>query len=66
MLTMYNPKLNPMKTLKIALMLALFVSVSSQTDVKPTNDSVNTYETTKTHYDLMAHAKIQIILPGQG
>jgi hypothetical protein len=44
----------------------LFFSVSSQTDKRPTQDSVNTYETTRTHYDLMAHAKGEIIVPGQG
>jgi hypothetical protein len=63
---MYNPKMNPMKALKITLLLALFVSVSSQTDKKPTKDSVNTYETTNTHYDLIAHTKLEIKLPGQG
>lgn len=56
----------PMKALKITLLLALFVSVSSQTDKKPTQDSTNTYETTKTHYDLMAHSKIKVDLPPNG
>jgi hypothetical protein len=55
-----------MKALKITLLLALFLSVSSQTDKKPTQDSVNTYETPKAHYDLMAHAKSEIKVPGQG
>ncbi len=55
-----------MKALKITLLLALFVSVSSQTDKKPTQDSTNTYETTKTHYDLMAHSKIKVDLPPNG
>jgi hypothetical protein len=63
---MYNSKMNPMKALKITLLLALFLSVSSQTDKKPTQDSVNTYETPKAHYDLMAHAKSEIKVPGQG
>lgn len=58
--------MNPMKALKITLLLALFVSVSSQTDKKPTQDSVNTYENTKYHYDLMAHVRDGAKLPGQG
>lgn len=66
MFKIYNPKSIPMKALKITLLLALFVSVSSQTDKKPAQDSVNTYETVKSHYDLMAHAKTQILVPGQG
>ncbi|HLT32801.1 MAG TPA: hypothetical protein VKZ98_03340 [Aquaticitalea sp.] len=55
-----------MKALKITLLIALFVSVSSQTDKKPAQDSVDTYETTNTHYDLLAHAKKDITLPTQG
>ena len=55
-----------MKAVKITLLLALFVSLSSQTDKKPTQDSVNTYETSRTHYDLMAHNKKEIDIPGQG
>ncbi len=55
-----------MKALKITLLVALFLSVSSQTDKKPAKDSVDTYETTKSHYDLMAHAKKEIALPSQG
>lgn len=55
-----------MKALKITLLLALFVSVSSQTDKKPTQDSVNTYETTKTYYDLLAHSREKAIQPSQG
>ena len=58
--------MNPMNALKITLLLALFVSVSSQTDKKPNQDSVDTYKTTKTHYDLIAHAKGEILVPGQG
>lgn len=55
-----------MKVLKITLLLALFVSVSSQTDKKPTADAVNTYESSKTQYDLMAHSKKEVTLPSQG
>lgn len=55
-----------MKALKITLLLALFVSVSSQTDKKPAEDSVNTYETSKTYYDLMAHTREKIFIPSQG
>ena len=55
-----------MKALKITLLLALFVSVSSQTDIKPTQDAVNTYETTKTHYELLVHCRGKVLVPGQG
>ncbi len=58
--------MNPMKALKITLLLALFVSVSSQTNKKPTEDSVNTYETTKAHYDLLTHNRTKVDLPTQG
>jgi hypothetical protein len=63
---MYNPKMYPMKALKITLLLALFVSVSSQTDKKPAQDSTNTYETTKTQYDLLAHSRERVSVPTQG
>lgn len=66
-MTNNNPKsTNPMKALKITLLLALFLSVSSQTDQKPVQDSVDTYEATKPHYDLMAHARKLSTLPTQG
>ncbi len=55
-----------MKALKITLLVALFVSVSSQTDKNPDTKEVNTYESSKTHYDLMAHNKKIISLPTQG
>ncbi|MCB0448088.1 MAG: hypothetical protein KDD03_11365 [Gelidibacter sp.] len=55
-----------MKTLKITLLLALFLSVSSQTDKKPTQDDVNTYKGTNTQYDLLAHSKERVALPSQG
>lgn len=55
-----------MKTLKITLLLALFLSVSSQSDKTPTNDEANTYKSTKTHYDLLAHNKEKISIPTQG
>ncbi|MEZ4793329.1 MAG: hypothetical protein R2783_07680 [Gelidibacter sp.] len=55
-----------MKALKITLLVALFLSVSSQTDKKPTQDSVNTYETTKSHYDLLAHTRKLEQVPTQG
>ncbi len=63
---MYNPKMIPMKALKITLMIALFVSVSSQTDKKPAQDSTSTYETTKTQYDVLAHLRERVTLPTQG
>ncbi|GFZ81970.1 hypothetical protein GCM10011531_10400 [Aquaticitalea lipolytica] len=55
-----------MKTLKITLLLALFLSVSSQSDKTPTNDEANTYKSTKTHYDLLAHSKKDVLIPTQG
>ena len=63
---MYNFKIIPMKALKITLLLALFVSVSSQTDKKPTEDSMSTYETSTIHYDLMAHNKEKVYVPSAG
>lgn len=63
---MYNPKMYPMKALKITLLLALFFSVSSQTDTKPTKDAVDTYETSKTQYDLLAHNRSKVDLPPNG
>ena len=62
---MYNPKLNPMKALKITLLLALFVSVSSQTDKKPAQESVDTYETTHTYDDVLAHQRDKVTVPDQ-
>ncbi len=55
-----------MKALKITLLVALFLSVSSQTDKKPAKDSVNTYESTRAHYDLMAHCRKGVTVPTQG
>lgn len=55
-----------MKALKITLLVALFLSVSSQTDKKPSQDSVNTYETKRAHYDLMAHSRKGVDIPNQG
>ena len=63
---MYNPKMNSMKALKITLLLALFVSVSSQTDKKSSDDAMSTYEKSKTQYDLLAHNKEKIIVPTEG
>lgn len=63
---MYNPKLNPMKALKITLLLALFVVVSSQMDKKPSKESENTYQTISGKYDLLAHTKREIRVPEQG
>ncbi|MGJ8591908.1 MAG: hypothetical protein ACSHXF_05145 [Aquaticitalea sp.] len=54
-----------MKSLKITLLVALFLSVSSQTNKQPTDDSVTTHET-KTHYDLMAHNRNKVQIPTQG
>lgn len=59
-----------MKTLKITLLLALFLTVSSQTDKTPSNadaqNEANTYDTTKPYYDLLAHSKDKIVVPTQG
>lgn len=55
-----------MKVLKVTLLLALFLSVSSQTNKKPTQESVNTYETAKTQYDLIAHSRTGAAVPSQG
>lgn len=63
---MFNPKLIPMKALKITLMIALFLSVSSQTEVKSTKNSVSTYEKTKTQYNLLAHCRERGAHPRQG
>ena len=63
---MFNLKMIPMKALKITLLVALFVAVSSQTNKKPVDNSANTYETTKPYYDLMAHNKAKVNVPEQG
>lgn len=57
-----------MKTLKITLMLALFVVISSQTDKMPsqTTSEVNKYEKSKTEFDLLAHSRGGIRIPEQG
>lgn len=60
-----------MKTLKITLMLALFVVVSSQTDKIPTKKAVNAQEVNskkveKIELDLLAHAVRGVRVPTQG
>jgi hypothetical protein len=59
-----------MKTLKITLLLALFLTVSSQTDQTPSNSNTrkeaNTQDATKPYYDLLAHSKDKIVIPTQG
>ncbi|TDU43116.1 hypothetical protein BXY82_0522 [Gelidibacter sediminis] len=55
-----------MKTLKITLLLALFLTVSSQTDKTPAQKEANTYEPAKTQYDLLAHSRDGIRIPTQG
>jgi len=54
-----------MKALKIVLLLALFVVISSQTD-KKTADSADTHQTSKMHYDLLAHSRLKIQTPPNG
>lgn len=58
-----------MKTLKITLMLALFVVVSSQTDQSSlenlTTNEIKKQESAKTYYDLLAHSKDKIRFPSQ-
>ncbi|WP_190246310.1 hypothetical protein [Gelidibacter gilvus] len=57
-----------MKTLKITLLLALFLMVSSQTDQAPsqTKSEATKYEQSKTQFDLMAHSRNGIRIPTQG
>ncbi|WP_299399048.1 hypothetical protein [uncultured Gelidibacter sp.] len=54
-----------MKTLKITLLLALFLTVSSQTDKTPTKKEANSYVPAKTQYDLLAHSRTGIRIPSQ-
>ncbi len=55
-----------MKTLKITLLLALFLTVSSQTDKTPSKKEVHTYKPAKAQYDLLAHSRDGIRIPTQG
>lgn len=57
-----------MKTLKITLLLALFLMVSSQTDQAPSQlkTEATKYEQTKTKFDLLAHSRGGIRVPQQG
>lgn len=60
-----------MKTLKITLMLALFLTVSSQTDKMPSNKEMNAQEvnskkSNKTELDLLAHTVRGVRVPTQG
>ena len=60
-----------MKTLKISLLLALFVVVSSQTDKMPSEkemnaQEVNTKKSDKIEVDLLAHAVRGVRIPTQG
>ncbi|WP_027125877.1 hypothetical protein [Gelidibacter mesophilus] len=59
-----------MKTLKITLLLALFLMVSSQTYKANTSleaaKKADVQETTKTYYDLLAHTRDKVVLPTQG
>ncbi len=57
-----------MKTLKITLLLALFLMVSSQTDQAPSQikSEATKYEQTKTQFDLLAHSRNGIRIPTQG
>ncbi|MCL8007201.1 hypothetical protein [Gelidibacter japonicus] len=57
-----------MKTLKITLLLALFLTVSSQTEKAPsqTKTESNKYEQSKTQFDLLAHSRNGIRIPTQG
>ncbi|MBJ7881487.1 hypothetical protein [Gelidibacter salicanalis] len=59
-----------MRTLKITLLLALFLTVSSQTDKttieNTTQKEVKNYDSTKPYYDLLAHSKDKIVIPTQG
>lgn len=57
-----------MKTLKITLLLALFLVVSSQTDQAPAQikAEANSYEQSDTQFDLYAHSRGGIRVPQQG
>ncbi|MCK0114567.1 hypothetical protein [Gelidibacter sp. F63206] len=57
-----------MKTLKVTLLLALFLTVSSQTEKAPsqTKTEANKYEQSKTQFDLLAHSRNGIRIPQQG
>ena len=60
-----------MKTLKITLLLALFVVVSSQTDQLPSEkeiqaQEVNTKKSNTIELDLLAHAVRGVRVPTQG
>lgn len=57
-----------MKTLKITLLLALFLLVSSQTDQVPsqTKSEATKIEHSKTQFDLLAHSRSGIRIPQQG
>lgn len=57
-----------MKTLKITLLLALFLMVSSQTGQAPstTQSEATKYEQSKTQFDLLAHSRGGIRVPQQG
>ena len=57
-----------MKTLKITLLLALFLMVSSQTGQAPstTKSEATKYEQSKTQFDLLAHSRGGIRVPQQG
>lgn len=59
---MFNLKINPMKALKITLLVALFVAVSSQAVKTSKTDSENPYKTT-THNDLLAHERGKVSVP---
>lgn len=59
-----------MKTLKITLMLALFLMVSSQTDMNTINTqsakNADIHKTTESYLDLLAHTKDKVIVPTRG
>lgn len=60
-----------MKTLKIAFLLALFVTVSSQTNQTPAESQVqikevNSKKIDKTEMDLLAHMVRGLRVPTQG
>lgn len=59
-----------MKTLKITLLLALFLMVSSQTDVTSINTEsakkADIHKTTESYLDLLAHTKDKVKVPTRG
>ncbi len=55
-----------MKAVKITLLFVLFLSLSSQTSKKSAEDTLSTYENNQVDYNLIAHSREKMQIPGQG